>query len=115
MYSSWVAVGERLRAERDARGWSTRRVGAEIGASYGFVGKVERGEQQATLELLQRWASLFGLRLDLALVSADTPRHEDLTASQRQAYAAFLDALPGLTTQEAEHLELTLRLYRSPP
>jgi transcriptional regulator with XRE-family HTH domain len=45
-----AAFGRRLRQIRELRGWSQERLAAEVGLDRSYVGGVERGERNISLE-----------------------------------------------------------------
>jgi transcriptional regulator with XRE-family HTH domain len=63
----------RLRAEREARGWSLSDLAARSGVSRAMISKIERAEASPTAALLGRLSGAFGLTLStlLARVEAD--------------------------------------------
>lgn len=56
-------LAARLRAEREARGWTLADLAARSGVSRAMVSKVERGEASPTAALLGRLSAAFGLTL----------------------------------------------------
>lgn len=50
----------RLREWRNKRGWSLKQLSAEIGLSYGQVGKLERGDEDLSLARLRQFARVLG-------------------------------------------------------
>jgi len=58
-----VRLAARLRAEREARGWTLADLAARSGVSRAMVSKVERGEASPTATLLGRLSAAFGLTL----------------------------------------------------
>lgn len=66
-------IAARVRAEREARGWSLADLAARSGVSRAMISKVERAEASATAALLGRLSGAFGLSLStlLARVEAD--------------------------------------------
>jgi transcriptional regulator with XRE-family HTH domain len=57
-------AGQRLRRHRKARGLSQRELGRRAGISRDAIGRLERGEQRATLTVLMKLAA--ALAIDLA-------------------------------------------------
>src|SRR6185369_17469312 len=49
-------VGENIRLLRKARGWSQEELGEHAALSYKFVGEIERGSVNPSLDSLQRIA-----------------------------------------------------------
>jgi len=64
-------LARRIRAEREARGWSLAEVATRSGVSKAMISKVERGEASPTATLLVRLASAFGLTLATLLARAE--------------------------------------------
>lgn len=66
-----LRLAQRLRAERDARGWSLAELAGRSGVSKAMISKIERGEASPTATLLVRLASAFGLTLATLLARAE--------------------------------------------
>jgi transcriptional regulator with XRE-family HTH domain len=58
-----VRLAERLKLEREARGWSLADLAERSGVSRGAISKIERGESSPTAGLLVRLADAFDLTL----------------------------------------------------
>jgi transcriptional regulator with XRE-family HTH domain len=69
-----LALANRLRMERDARGWSLAEVAGRSGVSKAMVRKVELGEASPTAALLVRLAGAFELTLAGLLVRVEGQR-----------------------------------------
>ncbi|MDE2335208.1 MAG: helix-turn-helix domain-containing protein [Rhodospirillales bacterium] len=68
------ALAERLRREREERGWSLADLASRAGVSRAMISRIERAEASPTAVLLARLAAAFGLSLSalLARVEADS-------------------------------------------
>jgi transcriptional regulator with XRE-family HTH domain len=64
-------LAERLRMEREARGWSIAELAARSGVSRAMISKVERAEASPTAALLGRLSGPFGLTLSALLARAE--------------------------------------------
>src|SRR6202012_444032 len=64
------AFGERLRAERRARGWSMDRLAGASGVSRAMISKVERGESSPTAVLLGKLSAALELSVSELLTGA---------------------------------------------
>src|SRR5579872_735480 len=64
-------LAERLKLEREARGWSLADLAERSGVSRGAISKIERGESSPTAGLLVRLADAFDLTLAGLLARAD--------------------------------------------
>lgn len=71
-------MGEILRAERVEQGQTLRQVAAQAGISLGYLSEVERGQKEASSELLAAICHALGLPLSelLSLVSHRMARAE---------------------------------------
>lgn len=58
------AFGQRVRALREARGWSQERAEQQVGLHWTYIGQVERGERNLTLLSIQKLAK--GFKIELA-------------------------------------------------
>jgi transcriptional regulator with XRE-family HTH domain len=67
-----AALGEELRALREARGLSQEALGLATGVHRNYIGGIERGERQPTVAVLARLADGLGVRASTALASAET-------------------------------------------
>lgn len=56
-------LAQRLRTEREARGWSIADLATRSGVSRAMVSKIERGEASPTAALLGRLSGAFGLTM----------------------------------------------------
>ena len=57
--------GEKLRTLRQRHKWSMRELAEQLGlATHGYVGDLESGRRQPSLELTLKIADLFGVSLD---------------------------------------------------
>jgi transcriptional regulator with XRE-family HTH domain len=80
-------LAARLRAEREARGWSIGDLATRSGVSRAMISKVERNEASPTAVLLGRLSGAFGLTLStlLARSEADATGDGRVTRAARQA------------------------------
>ena len=79
-------LASRLRAEREARGWSIGDLAARSGVSRAMISKVERNEASPTAALLGRLSGAFGLTLStlLARSESDASGEDRLMRAARQ-------------------------------
>jgi transcriptional regulator with XRE-family HTH domain len=66
-----AAFGQRLRAERRARGWPIDRLASESGVSRAMISKIERGESSPTAVVLGKLSA--ALQLSVAELLAAAP------------------------------------------
>ncbi|MDH4413304.1 MAG: XRE family transcriptional regulator [Rhizobium sp.] len=65
------AIAERIRLERETRGWSLAELAARSGVSKAMISKVERCEASPTATVLGRLSGAFGLPLSVLLALAE--------------------------------------------
>src|SRR5690348_7223408 len=68
-----AAFGERLRAERHARGWPIERLAAASGVSRAMISKIERGESSPTAVVLGKLSAALELSVSELLAPAPPP------------------------------------------
>lgn len=66
-----VAIAERIRLEREQRGWSLGELAERSGVSKAMISKVERCEASPTATVLGRLSGAFGLPLSMLLALAE--------------------------------------------
>jgi transcriptional regulator with XRE-family HTH domain len=79
------AFGERLRAERQGRGWSMDRLAGASGVSRAMISKIERGESSPTAVLLGRLSAALELSVSELLTGArlgDGPEPAERAAAE---------------------------------
>ncbi|HXQ16212.1 MAG TPA: XRE family transcriptional regulator [Caulobacteraceae bacterium] len=69
--SAATRLADRLKLEREARGWSLADLAERSGVSRGAISKIERGESSPTAGLLVRLADAFDLTLAGLLARAE--------------------------------------------
>jgi transcriptional regulator with XRE-family HTH domain len=76
-------LGDVLRAQRMRRGMTLREVSAEARVSLGYISEIERGQKEASSELLSSLCSALDLPLSVVLreVSDLVALEESLTAT----------------------------------
>lgn len=58
-----VKFGQRVRTLRKARGLTQKQFGVLTGFHYNYIGMIERGERNPSLENLEVFADAFGMSL----------------------------------------------------
>ncbi len=64
-------LARRLKAEREARGWTIAELASRSGVSRAMISKVERAEASPTAALLGRLSGAFGLTVSTMLARAE--------------------------------------------
>ncbi|SIQ07103.1 Transcriptional regulator, contains XRE-family HTH domain [Rhizobium sp. RU33A] len=88
------AIAERIRLERETRGWSLAELAARSGVSKAMISKVERCEASPTATVLGRLSGAFGLPLSVLLALAE--REGDRLA-RRDEQPLWIDPDTGYT------------------
>ena len=80
-------LGDVLRAQRMRRGMTLREVSAEARVSLGYISEIERGQKEASSELLSSLCAALDLPLSVVLreVSVLVALEESLTAAPTPA------------------------------
>jgi transcriptional regulator with XRE-family HTH domain len=60
MENTRVLVGERIRTLRKERGWSQEELGEKANLHHTYVGAIERGEKNASIDTLDKIADALG-------------------------------------------------------
>jgi transcriptional regulator with XRE-family HTH domain len=67
-------VGSRLRAARQAKGWTLEDLAARVSLSASTLSRLESGRRQANLELLVPLTRMLGIRIDDLIAEPADPR-----------------------------------------
>lgn len=82
-------LGSRVRALRTARGMTQEELGEKAFINYKYLGSIERGERNPSLESLARIADGLGVRLrDLFVLEHEVPTLSGLKAHVAHALAS---------------------------
>lgn len=71
LHESSSQLAQRLKTEREARGWSLAELAERSGVSKAMISKIERDEVSPTAALLGRLSGAFGLSLSQLLARAE--------------------------------------------
>jgi transcriptional regulator with XRE-family HTH domain len=85
-------LSERIRLEREARGWSLSELSERSGVSRAMIHKVERGDSSPTATLLAKLAGAFGLTMSSLIARAEMSQGR---LSRRQDQAVWRDPQTG--------------------
>ncbi|MGI9333869.1 MAG: helix-turn-helix domain-containing protein [Gammaproteobacteria bacterium] len=77
------SISQRVRREREARGWSLAELAARSGVSRAMISKVERGDASPTASVLGRLSGAFGLTLSALLARAEAQGKRVLRAAEQ--------------------------------
>ncbi len=58
-----ISFGRRVRELRAQRGWSQEQLAAQVGLDRSYVGSVERGQRNVSLENIAKFATTFEINL----------------------------------------------------
>jgi transcriptional regulator with XRE-family HTH domain len=102
-----IDVGERLRAVRQARGWTLKILAKRAGLSEGFLSQVERGHSSASIASLKRIAMALNVSVADLFDDSNTPRWQVLRREDRPVLAfGVLGRKYMLTPNPMRHLEV---------
>jgi len=79
-------LAERIRTEREARGWTLSDLASASGVSRAMISKIERAEASPTASLLGRLSGAFGLTLSSLLARAEAASERLRRAEQQPVW-----------------------------
>jgi transcriptional regulator with XRE-family HTH domain len=79
-------IAVRIKAEREARGWSLAEVAMRSGVSRAMISKIERAESSPTAALLGRLCGAFGLTMSTLLARAEGAAGRLVRAAAQQTW-----------------------------
>ena len=95
-------LGRRIRALRNAKGWTQEELGGESGISYKFIGEIERGQQNPSFETLVKIAA--ALRVALP----DLFRFEQETLDKKAIESRINQIVKTLADEDIRRLHMVL-------
>jgi transcriptional regulator with XRE-family HTH domain len=100
-----VLVGERIRTLRKERGWSQEELGEKADLHHTYVGAVERGEKNASIDTLDKITAALGIEMvDLfTLVQGQV----DVEKLRAHVIAEVEESSPGMLKLIAALIETT--------
>lgn len=97
-----VLIGRRIRALRNAKGWTQEKLGVESGISYKFIGEIERGLQNPSFETLVKIA------VALRVVLPDLFRFEQETLDKKAIESRISQIVKTLPDEDIRRLHMVL-------
>ncbi|MFH1080483.1 MAG: helix-turn-helix transcriptional regulator [Pseudomonadota bacterium] len=58
-----ISLGRRIRSLRTVKGWTQQELGHQADVNYKFIGEIERGQQNPSLNVLGKIAIALGIEL----------------------------------------------------
>lgn len=92
-------IGQRIRNYRTARGWSQEKLAEHSGLHGTYIGQLERGEKNATLESIERIAAALDVPLSTLFEKLGAPGTAD-----RDIPLACYELLSSKPKPQQEHL-----------
>src|SRR5690242_10212706 len=81
-----VVIGDRIKAERAARGWTQKELAQRSGINFGYIRMLETNQRpNPTGETLQRLARAFGISVDELLEGPPAPDTETPPTAELRA------------------------------
>jgi transcriptional regulator with XRE-family HTH domain len=98
-----VSIGERVREERERRGWSARTLAQHAGVSHAYVSHLEAGQySRPGIEKLGKIAGALGVKLESLAVVED--REEEQRTPELDEIQVNLMAIRRLDPEALDHL-----------
>lgn len=80
-------MGEALRLLRIFNGYKSAELAKMLGLSQSYVSELENNKKQPTLEVLERYAEVFGMKKSTLLLFAESLEDEKLEKNKKQRVA----------------------------
>ena len=93
-------LGMRIRSFRNARGWSQEKLAELSGCHHTYIGQIERGEKNATIESIEKIAYALNVSLSKLFEKLGASGTEDNNSIPLLCY----ELLSAKTKSEQEHI-----------
>lgn len=102
-------IGKRIRNYRNQKGWSQEELAEHAGCHATYIGQIERGEKNATIESIAKIAAALGIPLSrlFELIGEDVAGE----AYARRCYERILSRSPAEQKELYELLEAIVRYH----
>ncbi len=101
-----ILLGARIRKLRQIKGWTQQELGERAEISYKYLGDIERGKENPTVNVLVKIADAFEIELSELLLS------EQGTGSRKQIKTEITEILDVLPDDVLKKILLVLRVFR---
>ena len=75
-------IGDRIRAYRNQKGWSQEYLAEKADVHHTYIGQLERGEKNATIESISKIAGTLGVSLSSFFENISVEQQEDNLPAQ---------------------------------
>ena len=82
-------IGETLKRTRNIYGMTASKISAALGISPSYLSEIENGKKQPSLELLEKYSNIYGIRLSSLILLAESIEE----AKQKKDGSAFIRQL----------------------
>ena len=103
-------LGQRIRSHGTAKGWSQEKLAELSGCHPTYIGQIERGEKNATIESIEKIASALNISLSTLFEKLDT-EEEGIRSIPLECYE-FLSAKTKEEQERIYHILLEMDKYK---
>lgn len=103
-------LGQRIRNHRTAKGWSQEKLAEFSGCHPTYIGQIERGEKNATIESIEKIASALNISLSRLFEKLDTEEN-GIRSIPLECYE-FLSAKTKEEQERIYHILLEMDKYK---
>jgi transcriptional regulator with XRE-family HTH domain len=100
--SAAILLGRRIRSIRSGKGWTQQELGDEADVNYKFIGEIERGQQNPSLNVLVKIASALGVDL------LDLFHYEQEITDRKEIEKRIAKILPNIPDEELKRVFLVI-------
>jgi transcriptional regulator with XRE-family HTH domain len=97
-----VLLGRRIRSLRNEKGWTQQELGDQAEVNYKFIGEIERGQQNPSLNVLVKIAAALGVDLP------DLFRYEQEITDRKEIEKRISKTLQNIPEKELKRIFLII-------
>lgn len=90
-------IGETLKRTRNIYGMTATKMSSQLGISASYLSEIENGKKQPSLELLEKYASIYGIKLSSLILLSENmesaKKKKDGSAFIRQLMVNLIDGM----------------------
>lgn len=106
-------VGKRLRRERRALKLTQKEVADALGFSQGAISRIEKGERQVSIEMLERFSQLYSVSLESMLGINEIRGNKKASIEVDERVRPIIREIQQFSESELKKIEFAVKIIKS--
>ena len=106
-------VGKRLRRERRALKLTQKEVADALGFSQGAISRIEKGERQVSIEMLEKFSQLYSVSLESMLGINELRGNKKACVEVEERIRPIIREIQQFSESELKKIEFAVKIIKS--